>query len=98
ISTPSAAEKERDSADASRTARGPNRAPGRNELPPSNGTPHNKTSTAGTCSGSSWTGRRRKLWMPAPGGCSLSLGARNLRDSRALCGGEEGREFVAFGG
>src|SRR6478752_4233803 len=85
-STPSAAEKERAKAEASRTARGPKRAPGRNELPPSKGTPHKSTSTAGTWSGSSWIGKRRKLGMPATRGTSFERGARNLRASRTLLG------------
>src|SRR5450432_139537 len=93
MSTPSAAEKGRARAEASRTARGPKRAPGRNEVPPSNGTPHKSTSTAGTVRGSSCTGKRRKLGTPAKRGTASEVGGRNLRASRLLAGG-----VVARGG
>jgi hypothetical protein len=59
--TPRALENEFENTDASRTARGPKRAPGRNALPESDATPVKSTSTFGTPEGSSCTGSRRKL-------------------------------------
>src|SRR5688572_15970670 len=66
------------SALASRTARGPKRAPGRYVVPPSNGAPQIITSTS---RGSSCCGSRRNVGTPANRGtCRVGIGRKLFVD------------------